>query len=180
MNLSKLQEIVGDRGAWRATVRGVTKSQIWLSDSTRTRSWNWKGNTSPASWHRGTYFCLCNTQTSLLAVAWVRYFEKHCQGDGSLSVLRACHLSDFKDLNCKNPAVPGQPVPVLDSCRVLQFFSFCSLSCCSGCSGYQPTLSGHRELMFTVFFPNPPLRLKKLPASHLLDFATLNQIMSGS
>ena len=40
MNLSKLQEIVGDRGAWRATVRGVTKSQIWLSDSTRTRSWN--------------------------------------------------------------------------------------------------------------------------------------------
>ena len=160
MNLSKLQEIVGDRGAWRATVRGVTKSQIWLSDSTRTRSWNWKGNTSPASWHRGTYFCLCNTQTSLLAVAWVRYFEKHCQGDGSLSVLRACHLSDFKDLNCKNPAVPGQPVSVLDSCRVLQFFSFCSPSCCSGCSGYYPTLSGHRKLMFTVFSQIPLLGLK--------------------
>ena len=27
MNLSKLQEIVEDRGAWRATVHGVTKSQ---------------------------------------------------------------------------------------------------------------------------------------------------------
>ena len=27
MNLSKLQEIVEDRGAWRAAVHGVTKSQ---------------------------------------------------------------------------------------------------------------------------------------------------------
>ena len=26
MNLSNLQEIVGDRGAWRAVVRGVAKS----------------------------------------------------------------------------------------------------------------------------------------------------------
>ena len=32
MNLSKLQEIVEDRGAWRATVDGVTKSQTQLSD----------------------------------------------------------------------------------------------------------------------------------------------------
>ena len=32
MNLSKLQEIVGDRGAWHATVYGVTESQTRLSD----------------------------------------------------------------------------------------------------------------------------------------------------
>ena len=32
MNLSKLQEIVEDRGAWRATVHGVLKSQTPLSD----------------------------------------------------------------------------------------------------------------------------------------------------
>ena len=32
MNLSKLREIVEDRGAWQATVHGVTKSQTWLSD----------------------------------------------------------------------------------------------------------------------------------------------------
>ena len=32
MNVSKLQEIVEDRGAWRATAYGVTKSQTWLSD----------------------------------------------------------------------------------------------------------------------------------------------------
>ena len=32
MSLSKLQEIVEDRGAWYATVHGVTKSQIQLSN----------------------------------------------------------------------------------------------------------------------------------------------------
>ena len=34
MSLSKLQEIVKDRGAWRSTVHGVTKSQTWLSNWT--------------------------------------------------------------------------------------------------------------------------------------------------
>ena len=32
MNLSKLQEIVEDRGAWCAVVHGVAKSQTRLSD----------------------------------------------------------------------------------------------------------------------------------------------------
>ena len=32
MNVSKLQEIMKDREAWRAAVHGVTKSQTWLSD----------------------------------------------------------------------------------------------------------------------------------------------------
>ena len=32
MNLSRLWEIVRDRGAWSAAVHGVVKSQTWLSD----------------------------------------------------------------------------------------------------------------------------------------------------
>ena len=36
MNLSKLQDMVKDREAWRAAVHGVTKSQTQLSDFTFT------------------------------------------------------------------------------------------------------------------------------------------------
>ena len=36
MNLSKLWEIVEDRGAWGTTVHGVAKSWTWLSDWTTT------------------------------------------------------------------------------------------------------------------------------------------------
>ena len=36
MNLSKLQEIVEDRGAWSATIHGDTKSRTWLSNWTTT------------------------------------------------------------------------------------------------------------------------------------------------
>ena len=36
MNLSKLQEIIKNRGAWYATIYGVSKSQTWLSNWTTT------------------------------------------------------------------------------------------------------------------------------------------------
>ena len=32
MNLSQLREIMEDRGAWRAAVQGVAKSQVQLND----------------------------------------------------------------------------------------------------------------------------------------------------
>ena len=34
MSLSKLREMVKDRGAWRAAVHGITKSRTRLSDQT--------------------------------------------------------------------------------------------------------------------------------------------------
>jgi len=40
MNLSKLQETMKDRGAWRAAVHGITKSQTWLGD--------WAATTAPS------------------------------------------------------------------------------------------------------------------------------------
>ena len=32
VSLSELQKLVMDREAWRAVIRGVTKSRTWLSD----------------------------------------------------------------------------------------------------------------------------------------------------
>ena len=41
MNLSKLWETVKDRGAWRAVVHGVAKSQTRLSNWTTTNRTSW-------------------------------------------------------------------------------------------------------------------------------------------
>ena len=41
MSLSKLCEILEDRGAWCAVIHGVTKSWTWLSDWTTPATTNW-------------------------------------------------------------------------------------------------------------------------------------------
>ena len=54
VSLSKLREIVKDRQAWHATVRGVAKSQTHLSHSTTTRILEWAAVSSfqGSSWLR--------------------------------------------------------------------------------------------------------------------------------
>ena len=47
MNLSKLWEIVEDRGAWHPAAHGVVKSRIWLSDWTASSSSLGLGRTHP-------------------------------------------------------------------------------------------------------------------------------------
>ena len=41
MSLSKLQEIVKDREAWRAAVHGIAKNQTWLKDWTTAITCSW-------------------------------------------------------------------------------------------------------------------------------------------
>ena len=59
MSLSRLQELVMHREAWRAAVHGVTKSQTWLSGWTESEWINECGITSSPIKAKGVCVCVC-------------------------------------------------------------------------------------------------------------------------
>ena len=54
MNLSKLPEIVEDRGAWCAAVHGVSKCLLWCSNWTTTKAWKDHNILKKCPWYART------------------------------------------------------------------------------------------------------------------------------
>ena len=71
MSLSKLQELVMDREAWRAAVHGVAKSRIWLSDWTELIYFRITRTILKQSCRR--------TQSKQLQCLFNRYNNKNCE-----------------------------------------------------------------------------------------------------
>ena len=80
-NLSKLQEMVEDRGAWHAPVHGVTKGQTWLSDWTTTIMFWPLWSVLELSWHLWVCHLACWCLTT--SVSW---------GSSSRGSQPFCHL----------------------------------------------------------------------------------------
>ena len=83
MSLSKLQELVMDREAWRAVIHGVTKSQTRLSDWTEL---NWTDGTRCCH----LVFWMLSSKTTFSLSSFT--FIKRLFSSSSLSAIGWCHL----------------------------------------------------------------------------------------
>ena len=76
MSLSKLQELVRDREAWRAAVHRVAKSWTQLSDWTELNNIDWFMDIEPSlcpgiiPLYHGVWFFLCIVKFGLLTFCW--------------------------------------------------------------------------------------------------------------
>ena len=74
--LSKLRELVMDREAWGATVRGVTKSRTWLSSWTEL-NWTTYLMRNKWSWYAGQE---ATARTRYWTMDWIKTGKGVCQG----------------------------------------------------------------------------------------------------
>ena len=117
MSLSKLQEIVEDRGTWHAAVYGVAKSRIWLSDWITTK-------------------CVC-----VVFKMWARVKDVKEQHPLWISCSGCCG-GRLQSLQGTFPLTQKIPCPLLwRPIRVLHHLS--SLKGTSGISGGNYTISVH-------------------------------------
>ena len=121
MSLSKLQEIVEDRGTWHAAVHGVAKSRIWLSNWTTTK-----------------YVCMC---VCVVFKMWARVKDVKEQHPLWISCSGCCG-GRLQSLQGTFPLTQKIPCPLLwRPIRVLHHHS--SLKGTSGISGGNYTISVH-------------------------------------
>ena len=80
MNLSKLWEIVEDRGAWYATVHEVAKSLLQISDWTRTTTATLEGINSVLAW--------CSAYTRNILTLALKVFNDHSLVNSTISTIQ--------------------------------------------------------------------------------------------
>ena len=108
MNLSKLWEIVGDRGEWCATVRGVAKSQTRLSD--------WTTTTKHFFW----WICMCISVDIYLVMEFL--CSKTCTCSKTVEKLKTFKLSQH---HVRVPFISLSTSDLVISCGYV-VLSYCS------------------------------------------------------
>ena len=105
MNLSKLWEIVEDRGAWCATVKGVTKSQTRLSD--------WTTTTKKSVFVWGMWFSISQRGSFLsspIGILNQSMLTMSCRAGRWKETSRIGHLRDTDNTKCVMDSTRSPPM----------------------------------------------------------------------